>query len=287
MSAPNYCGCCGGLCTEPPKGEHGACCAELHDEQPQPDLELARLRLSQAEQRLIERYPRAASDPQLASILGGLRDALGPGAEGEPAAPEHEPVVFRKQVTPDMAVVTEAGGAGIDLEVTDGLPGHLLRRVAITNVGEFKGALDAASMTQQAAQQNEGRLAAQRRLEGMAEARRLRGEFDRGEAVDFLVGKGVCRTHAAAAVARAMDWRKPGEAEKIATREGRFAVTHHAYYWRVDPVPDEGTAECRHCGKGIRQNRRGIWGARKRDDPHPWYCDASMDDAKRHEPAES
>jgi hypothetical protein len=44
------------------------------------------------------------------------------------------------------------------------------------------------------------------------------------------------------------------------------------------------TAECRHCGKAIRRNAKGIWGARKRDDPHPWYCDASPDTAKRHEP---
>lgn len=30
----DYCGCCGGRDSEPPKGEHGACCAELHDRQP-------------------------------------------------------------------------------------------------------------------------------------------------------------------------------------------------------------------------------------------------------------
>ena len=28
---PDYCGCCGGLASEPPKGEHGRCCATLHD----------------------------------------------------------------------------------------------------------------------------------------------------------------------------------------------------------------------------------------------------------------
>lgn len=44
-------------------------------------------------------------------------------------------------------------------------------------------------------------------------------------------------------------------------------------------------AECVHCAKGIRQNRAGIWGACKRDDPHPWYCDANPDAGKRHEPA--
>lgn len=46
-------------------------------------------------------------------------------------------------------------------------------------------------------------------------------------------------------------------------------------------------ADCQHCGKGIRRNSKGIWGARKHDDPHPWFCDASPDAAKRHEPAAS
>jgi len=41
---------------------------------------------------------------------------------------------------------------------------------------------------------------------------------------------------------------------------------------------------CRHCGKSIRRDSKGYWGARKRDDPHPWYCDASPDAEKRHEP---
>lgn len=41
------------------------------------ELELARLRLRQARERLAERYPRAASDPQMLSILAGLEDALG------------------------------------------------------------------------------------------------------------------------------------------------------------------------------------------------------------------
>lgn len=45
------------------------------------------------------------------------------------------------------------------------------------------------------------------------------------------------------------------------------------------------TAECRHCRKPIRRNSAGIWGARKRDDPHPWDCDTSPDKGKRHEAA--
>lgn len=47
------------------------------------------------------------------------------------------------------------------------------------------------------------------------------------------------------------------------------------------------TADCQHCGKAIRCNVQGIWGARRRSDPHPWYCDASQDAGKRHEPAKA
>lgn len=50
---------------------------------------------------------------------------------------------------------------------------------------------------------------------------------------------------------------------------------------------DAATGTCRHCLKSIRRNSGGVWGARKRDDPHPWYCDASPDGAKRHEPGEA
>lgn len=45
------------------------------------------------------------------------------------------------------------------------------------------------------------------------------------------------------------------------------------------------TADCMHCGKPIRRNAAGIWGARKRDDPHPWYCGTTTGGgAGRHEP---
>jgi hypothetical protein len=44
------------------------------------------------------------------------------------------------------------------------------------------------------------------------------------------------------------------------------------------------TGDCRYCSKPIRCNKDGIWGARRRDDPHPWYCDANPDAGKRHQP---
>jgi hypothetical protein len=44
------------------------------------------------------------------------------------------------------------------------------------------------------------------------------------------------------------------------------------------------TGTCQHCQKEIKRNTQGFWGASQRNDPHPWYCDASADAGKRHEP---
>lgn len=45
------------------------------------------------------------------------------------------------------------------------------------------------------------------------------------------------------------------------------------------------TGTCQHCDKAIRRDSNGYWGARSRNDPHPWYCEASPND-RRHEPRE-
>jgi hypothetical protein len=45
------------------------------------------------------------------------------------------------------------------------------------------------------------------------------------------------------------------------------------------------TADCLYCGKPVRRNSAGTWRARKRDDPRPWYCDASPGPDKRHAPS--
>lgn len=47
------------------------------DDRPAPDLELARRRLAQIEQRIVARHPKTARDGELASLLSSLRDALG------------------------------------------------------------------------------------------------------------------------------------------------------------------------------------------------------------------
>jgi hypothetical protein len=53
----------------------------------------------------------------------------------------------------------------------------------------------------------------------------------------------------------------------------------------VDPQAETATTStCKHCGKGIRRNVAGIWGARKRLDPHPWWCGENAAAEKTHAP---
>jgi len=49
---------------------------------------------------------------------------------------------------------------------------------------------------------------------------------------------------------------------------------------------DPHTGTCRHCDKPIRRNGAGVWGARARNDPHPWYCpgEPHPDPHRRHHP---
>lgn len=192
------------------------------------DLDLARLRLRQAEQRIVSRFPRAASDPQLASILSGLRDALGEGPEAQEAAGlEREPDTFRRQLAPDLAVAVDAGDC-IVLEVTDN-NGTVLRRPTVGSVDEFKDALDTARTFQHWRIEE----ADQRRWDGIGEAqaarRRERGEYDRREAVDFLEEHGMGRMHAANVVRRA-EQRMPEWREPAVTSQGGRIVTYDVSY---------------------------------------------------------
>lgn len=115
-------------------------------------FELARLRLRQAEERITSRFPSAARDGQLASILSSLGDALGTGPEAtdsdtvvRPAATE----AYRQQVSPELAVTVDPSQC-IVLEVSDG-QGRVLRRIAVPHVGVLKQALAAAYDAQQLA----------------------------------------------------------------------------------------------------------------------------------------
>lgn len=50
---------------------------------------------------------------------------------------------FRRDLSPDLAVLLDDSGSVV-FEVTDGMAGHVLRRVTVTNVAAVKAALDDA-----------------------------------------------------------------------------------------------------------------------------------------------
>ena len=68
----DYCGCCGGLCQDAPKGEHRGCCAEQHEEPAVSDLdrftitELSHLEgmLYRATMKLFDALPPATWTPE-------------------------------------------------------------------------------------------------------------------------------------------------------------------------------------------------------------------------------
>jgi hypothetical protein len=136
-------------------------------------------------------------------------------------APEPAPELFRRQVTPDMAVV--ADGGGVVLEVTNDL-GCVLRRVAVTNIAEFHDALIEAR-TANGLHEHE---AEQRRREGIDEAEAARGRLSRSGAVERLVTHYVPRAHAAHVVSRAASvgpQRVQGRDPEGGTRPVELVVT--------------------------------------------------------------
>lgn len=98
----------------------------------EPDIDLARLRLRQAEERIVSRFPRTAQDGQLASILEGLGDALGRGPEASEQhyAEAQKTDIFRRRLSPDLWLVTEAS-CNVVLEVTTP-HGRVVRRVLVS-----------------------------------------------------------------------------------------------------------------------------------------------------------
>jgi hypothetical protein len=140
----------------------------------------------------------------------------------EPARPE----LYRQQVTPDMSVT--ADGSTVVLEISDGLAGHVLRRVALSNLTEFWDVLLEAR-TANGLHQAE---AEERRREGLGEARRARGQLTRPEAVDWLIGKGYGR-----GLAVNVTGRLRGEGGSV------LGMTYDSQYWRVpggDALVKEG-----------------------------------------------
>jgi hypothetical protein len=150
----------------------------------------------------------------------------------EPAPPE----LYRVQVTPDMSVV--ADGGAVVLEVTDGMAGHVLRRVALSDVETFvdhvRNAREANVIHQEEADS--------RRREGPDEARRARGRLTKAGAVNWLIGKGYPRGHALRM------------ANKLCRQGGSaLGMTYADGWWRV-PVTrrecEDGQACANSCGPG-------------------------------------
>lgn len=164
------------------------------------DLEMARLRLRQARERLASRFPAAARDGQLGSILEGLEECIGRGPEA--AEPEQvSPLDAGRLLSPDLALVVD-GSANIVLVVMEPYGGQqqVVRTVTVGNVDAFKAALDDARTAQQLALEEAG----QRRAQGPDEHRRAQGRLDRREAVDWLVARGPVSRQRAVHMVRAL-----------------------------------------------------------------------------------
>lgn len=198
-----------------------------------PDPRTARLRCRQLRERLAGRFPRAAADCQIGSILSGLRDALGDGPEAAEAAGERRPELYRRQVTPDMAVT--ADGGAVTLEVTDGLPGHVVRRVALSDIAAFFEAVEEA----RGANGLHDAEADERRREGIDEARRARGRLTKIEAVLWLVARGTSRG---------------GALRTVNTLRGEggeyLGMSYDGTYWVIPRECGDGTACENSCAAG-------------------------------------
>ena len=193
------------------------------------ELELARLRLRQARERITSRFPAAARDGQLASILEGLDDALGRGPEAaEPESTAPDLAAFDRLLGPDLAIGVD-GSANIVLVVTNPR-GKLLRVVTVGDVGAFKSALDDARTAQHIAlDEAEGR-----RITGLDDKRRSEGRLTRSEAVEWLTAKGPVSRQRAVHMTRALS-------EGAAGGPLTLGMQFEDGYWVV-PVNTEQTA---------------------------------------------
>jgi len=191
------------------------------------ELALARLRLSQARARLAERYPRAAGDPQLLSILEGLGDALGVGPEA--GEPEREPDAWRCQLEPDLWLVVDASQC-IVLEVTTPA-GRVVRRVTVGNPMVVSAMLTVA----QAEQRRILTEADNERVMGIHDRRRAEGRLTKSEAVEWLVRRYQVGRNRAIRVVR--------ELEAGAALPGELEMTYSGGYWVVPTAEAEGSSQ--------------------------------------------
>ena len=188
-----------------------------------PDPRVARLRYRQACERLAERYPRAAKDPQLASTLAGLGDALGAGPEAaEPDTQPENGASFGRLLAPDLAIAVDSS-ACIVLIVTEP-QGKQLRVVTVADVEAFKAALDGARTAQRIALDEAEEAAREELGEVMAVKRRAEGRLDRLDAVEWLIARGMSRMKAGNITAALREGGRADEALGMSYEDG---------YWRV------------------------------------------------------
>ena len=197
------------------------------------DLELARLRLRQAQERLTERFPRGARDPKLASILAGLGDALGNGpaaGEGAPAGDR-----WRVQLSPDLALAVDDSQC-IVFEVSDSY-GHVVRRPVVSDAARVREEL----RTAQALQRELLDKADEQRRTGPDEKCRAEGRYTRPEAAQFLYeATRRQRTHIIAVLDRARQYAHlKGQPERFESARGNFLVSYDGTYWIVAPAASE------------------------------------------------
>jgi hypothetical protein len=158
-------------------------------------------------------------------FLGAGKDGHSPASLVTEVIPVQSARPFRVQLTPDLALVVDSSQC-IVLVVTDGAAGNVLRRITVTDVGEFKDTLDAA----RAAQHEELAEASLRSLAGITEKRRAEGKLGRSGAVEWLIDKGQSRGAAVSIVERLCRGGKPV-----------LGMKYEGGYWTV-PVTSEQTA---------------------------------------------
>lgn len=135
--------------------------------------------------------------------------------------------LYRGQVTPDMAVVADAGA--VVLEITDGQAGRVLRRVCLTNIDGFWGEVCAARAANLAFQEGAD---AGRWLPVPAECEG--GRLTRRQAVEWLAGHGYPRTLAVDATGALRS--EPGTI-------GEFGMTYRDGRWVVPAGSADGGSQ--------------------------------------------
>lgn len=122
-------------------------------------------------------------------FLGAGTDGSGPSSLVTEVMPVK--ATFSRQISPELVVGTDSSQCIVLLVGGTG-PKDPIRKVTVSDVDAFKAALDDARTAQHIALEE----ADTQRVPGIDEKRRAEGKLTKGEAVDWLTGKGYGRGHA-------------------------------------------------------------------------------------------